>query len=1429
MFRTATANTTNTRSNNSLLFQNGKGEDSFIQPKLNIGKPGDKYEVEADHVADTIVSKRKEQTSPFFDTSSTVQKQKEEVQKSEDLENQIQEKPLVENITPLIQKQTEEEPIQEKEEQEEIQKQPEEEIQQQEKAEENQIQEKPVEETNTALVQPQVEEEPVQEKEEQEEIQQKPEEEVQQKVEEEVQQQEIIPEPSAPEAIETNTTAPDIQNVEEEIQEKEEEEEEEQIQEKRFVQKAEDPDGNSGSGTSSIESRLNSTSGGSSLPKDTQSQMESGFGTDFSNVRVHTDSSAVQMNKDLGAQAFTHGNDIYFNEGKYNTASTSGQHLLAHELTHTVQQGASVQRKMIQKSTAPALPSSPGTLKSGLVSNSNETITYHSLPVTAFKITGGRNHLYTQHSLKRNKKYTGSRVGVNQRAIWKKEVDAKNIEKILLEKHKKANGVDTSASGSHTVYAFRVKKSKTCYLTGTINNIVKEAVTPKWDNRGRCPKYFQVDHIVEMQISGFPDDTSVNAIDNLELLERGANVNSGKVIKAAVERKVRRTLKDKDANAALEQKIPGLAKTTNVQEKIKQVKNKYHLIFNGFTRGAGPRRVGTDKYWIRSQIEAGDHLKHIIPVNMSELGSADSLLIFPRRYHPVGMQFKWDGSNQTPTSREKNWFAPWVITSKTFTNNPNSDVLGQFVLDFPSNDPLIRATGGTVEIKKIPGAQFAGYVDNVVDGGSGGRKSIINAGNIVAKQFSPVRLDEVTFQDDSVLVKGKVLPTLGFIKKAELDFIIQNSEIEISKTFTNDTLSLPSPFVLRETSLTLFASSKKGLGLKGNVDFEIKQVGEGHISAAASTSGGIELKGAFNFDSKIFDPAEVKVEYKDNKWSVEGTIGIPEGKVPGVKKATIKASYKENNFAAEGEADLNVPGVDSSRLSVKYGEKGFSVEGDFKLNSDLPGIKSGSVHAKIAKKEGAESYDIFVSGKAKPDIPGVDSEIDITYNNGALLIQGKTKIKLESSNTEGEVTVGVTNQVIGKDNKPTGEISESWSIFGSGDVSFVLTKGIVANAKVVLQPNGDIIVSGGVKLDRSDKKPKEKRFDKNLFKIGPPDIILFALPIGVYLTLGIEGRADLYASFTPPYFKELQLSFNNFNLTKPEENTDIEGKIIIAMSGKGGFTLGLTLKATLSALIAKVEGSLTGNIGLEANAEAKAELGAKWSNKNGLEIKKGEISLEANAQFIAELIGKIRVYLDLWLAEIDIWEEKLEIAKVKFGDSLKIGFKLPISTENGELKAGEINKDSFEYPDISSDSKQQKLVEQGAKQDDKVKPPPPPSKEEAVRAVRKLDAGPVDYWKVATLDGDEARALVALNWIARDTYIMWLKIKHSKIDWSEAVAMGRRRDNADFESLKGEVQGMEQGFLRMGMIAKFKKDHFLFTKSNTNKINQLMTSQEELV
>lgn len=88
-----------------------------------------------------------------------------------------------------------------------------------------------------------------------------------------------------------------------------------------------------------IEQQLAQQSGGGQpLPENVRNYMEPRFGADFSGVHVHTDAQAHQLNESVQAQAFTTGQNIYFRRGAYAPGSGSGQHLLAHELTHVIQQ-----------------------------------------------------------------------------------------------------------------------------------------------------------------------------------------------------------------------------------------------------------------------------------------------------------------------------------------------------------------------------------------------------------------------------------------------------------------------------------------------------------------------------------------------------------------------------------------------------------------------------------------------------------------------------------------------------------------------------------------------------------------------------------------------------------------------------------------------------------------------------------------------------------------------------------------------------------------------------------------------------------------------------------------------------------------------------------------------------------------------------------
>jgi Domain of unknown function (DUF4157) len=226
----------------------------LLQTKLMVGPAGDKYEQEADRVAEQVVSSP---TGRLRSQRSAVSGQPT-IQRQED-EDELQFKPLAASITPLVQRQEDEDELQFKPL-----------VQRQE--DEDELQFKPL----------------VQRQEDEDELQ-----------------------------FKSNLQSP-ISNLQA------------------------SPD---------VESRLAANKGGGSpLPDDVRATMEPRFGADFSGVRIHTDSQAVQMSRELKAQAFTHGQDIYMGAEKYDPNSDAGKRLLAHELTHVVQQSGGAVQPAISRS-----------------------------------------------------------------------------------------------------------------------------------------------------------------------------------------------------------------------------------------------------------------------------------------------------------------------------------------------------------------------------------------------------------------------------------------------------------------------------------------------------------------------------------------------------------------------------------------------------------------------------------------------------------------------------------------------------------------------------------------------------------------------------------------------------------------------------------------------------------------------------------------------------------------------------------------------------------------------------------------------------------------------------------------------------------------------------------------------------------------------
>ncbi len=280
---------------------------SFIQPKLSVSQPDDPQEKEADQMATKVM------TMPEPAVVSPAADKNEELQRApEEKELQKMEEQKKEEVQRVVQRKEEKEEVQAKEEEEVHRKEEDkEEVQRaEEKKEDEQVQ--------RMCSDCKEEKKEVQRQEQKEEVQTK----------------------SFDSASSDNHRSFSLSLK------GEGEEEKEKISRKPSSACRPPIIMRSGRGPPShqntFEQTLESSKGiGSPMPRETVGFMESRFNADFSGVRIHTSETSVQMNRDIHAQAFTHGNDIYFNNGKYSPNTSDGQFLLAHELTHTIQQGAS--------------------------------------------------------------------------------------------------------------------------------------------------------------------------------------------------------------------------------------------------------------------------------------------------------------------------------------------------------------------------------------------------------------------------------------------------------------------------------------------------------------------------------------------------------------------------------------------------------------------------------------------------------------------------------------------------------------------------------------------------------------------------------------------------------------------------------------------------------------------------------------------------------------------------------------------------------------------------------------------------------------------------------------------------------------------------------------------------------------------------------
>ena len=328
--------------------------------------------------------------------------------------------------------------------------------------------------------------------------------------------------------------------------------------------------------------------GGQPLAPDVRDFMEPRFGHDLSAVRIHDGARAGELASAVHARAFTIGQDVFFGAGQYQPATGTGRALLAHELTHTIQQGGGSSRAQparIQRTpTTPNPPGSAGTAASGgtpgppagggpaapvvfrhplgelHVNGTERIIKMRQMPLP---MLGGRQG--AERAPKGTGSYAAPRISfatpwryygkrprgpVTARQQWLAGMaasDGARAEKIR-QMPNVASGDIVGPSGEKIAYLrprSPVGAAQNFLLIGTPTNLARsdDVRLPTWRDNGEGT-LFHVDHVHEMQLGG------TDGMTNFWLLDQSSNTSSGSLISSRLEEDFNTVIAAAMANAA---------------------------------------------------------------------------------------------------------------------------------------------------------------------------------------------------------------------------------------------------------------------------------------------------------------------------------------------------------------------------------------------------------------------------------------------------------------------------------------------------------------------------------------------------------------------------------------------------------------------------------------------------------------------------------------------------------------------------------------------------------------------------------------------------------------------------------------------------------------------------------------------------------------
>jgi len=1135
---------------------------------------------------------------------------------------------------------------------------------------------------------------------------------------------------------------------------------------------------------SSIESTLHSARGsGQSLPPAVRQNMESAFGNDFSGVRIHTDSRAAQLSKQLNAQAFTLGSDVYFNAGRYDTDTRHGQHLLAHELTHTVQQGAST--KSIQRAPDDNKCDENSTTKLSI-----DEVT-KNCPASKGDITeaGGVKALTISNlRVKSNAPKTlleslekpltlpkpGSRKEkenqTQQVSIWGNSVKEDIVHSLeaLLSSLNQDQTLESKKDPKNK-YSLKLKTGKgIAVITGTFTELQNNTLISKWNTAGK-PMAFQVEHILDYQVAGKKAD----AIENLMLLSAAVNNDLGAVMRGYIRNDIESVLSHYNK----------FVKPGDLVEKADEAREKYDIKAKDFVK-VNPS-IPADEEILRDSLKTPSTnplRQELIDMQVQKLDKDHFILKSNKKGGGVILPYKQTkfhiGSYELTTDGDPVAGTISSITAKQIINGPHTE---------QPEEKTYALTPVAGEAQTYKAADFGNVMAKIK----------LNYLSLV--EFEPPDLDEGL----NITASGKInAPSPKFLSNTPIEVNLVGRDLSIQKTFSPNELGAIGPIKIDSAALTLSLSTENGFGASGTVALSIPKAGKGQIEAKADKKG-FSLNGKFDFDTKTFDKATVSVGYdsiKDegggNPWTISGTLAIGKNKVKGIDSATITVGYDKNLLTLKGKAALNVPGIKSASIDAQYGGGDFkiAVTAQFDFKSKFIQDPNITVTLSSGDGEGSTGYSLGVAGSMNIVIPNFKTiGVTVKYEQGKFDASTTINDLSVGKYVTVSITLGATNSKV---DEATGKISgegegKELHLYGSGSITVHLTENLASTVEVKFTREGKIVINGEIKLDKQPLYNKDLLdFTEPLFKIGTPNIPIFSIGVGD-IFLRIEGDAKVFAKVKAPVLT-IVVKLKDTDIFDPK-GFNIDTTITPEIAAEAGLDLGVKFIIGARALILEISANIGGTLGLHIVAGAKADLKLTWSNREGLKFKNAEASMNAGIVLTGAITGGVSVDLNLFFTRVNVWKKDWELAKMDFGNLGQMGFKFPLNFDaNGNFVEPDHKSLKPESPLAGEGGTTKFLSDKAAGGENKVEKKPEDFNTQILNSFIALPAiGPANPRYTQERSRHSAFAEIQKSYPDRDWE--WLKGKWANIELNEffTLATKLRQPRSDGDKLK-ELEAFAQ-------------------------------------